>query len=106
MCTYTTHVRVCGACRREDTVLISEQLCLAARASGIFGSCLEGILSQRDATGHQCWQCKERKMRQVGAPAAMVVGGGLSLGGASRARRMRRPALRGGVDSIYYGGVL
>ncbi|AEO68071.1 uncharacterized protein THITE_2117411 [Thermothielavioides terrestris NRRL 8126] len=56
MCTYTTHIRVCGRCAGEDTVLISEQLCAVAKASGIFGSCLEGIYSQRDATGYQC--CK------------------------------------------------
>lgn len=59
MCTYTTHVRVCARCTREETVLISEQLCLVAKTSGIFGSCVDGIFCQRDATGYQCWQCKE-----------------------------------------------
>ncbi|KAK4096746.1 hypothetical protein N658DRAFT_390445, partial [Parathielavia hyrcaniae] len=59
MCTYTKHIRICGRCAREDTVLISEQLCPVAQASRIFGSCLEGILCQRDATGCLCWQCKE-----------------------------------------------
>ncbi|KAK4653623.1 hypothetical protein QC762_508555 [Podospora pseudocomata] len=60
MCTYTTHVRVCGSCRCEDTVLISEKLCpVAQKANGIFGACLEGVLSERDATRHWCWQCKE-----------------------------------------------
>ncbi|KAK4172826.1 hypothetical protein QBC36DRAFT_293987 [Triangularia setosa] len=60
MCTYTTHVRICGSCRCEDTVLISEKLCpVAQKANGIFGACLEGVLSERDATRHWCWQCKE-----------------------------------------------
>ena len=60
MCTYTTHVRICPPCRQEDTVLISEQLCPAARASGIFGSCAEGVLCLRDATTRNCWACRER----------------------------------------------
>ncbi|KAK4192259.1 hypothetical protein QBC35DRAFT_244791 [Podospora australis] len=61
MCTYTTHVRICLLCRCEDTVLISEKLCPVAKAAtGIFGSCLEGVLSERDTSKQQCWQCKER----------------------------------------------
>ncbi|KAK4242868.1 hypothetical protein C8A03DRAFT_10948 [Achaetomium macrosporum] len=59
MCTYTIHIRICSRCASEDTVLISEQLCIVAKASGIFGSCLEGVLCERDATRYQCWQCKE-----------------------------------------------
>jgi hypothetical protein len=53
MCTYTTHIRICARCAREETVLISEQLCLVAKASGIFGSCLDGVFCQRDATGYR-----------------------------------------------------
>ncbi|KAK0713012.1 hypothetical protein B0T26DRAFT_622787, partial [Lasiosphaeria miniovina] len=59
MCIYVTHVRLCSICSGEDTVLISEQLCPLARASGIFGSCLDGVLSQRDLTIYQCWKCKD-----------------------------------------------
>jgi hypothetical protein len=72
MCTYTTHIRICARCAHEDTVLISEQLCLVAKASGIFGSCLEGILCQRDVTGCLCWQCKDVSglVRVVGAGVA------------------------------------
>ncbi|KAL2144708.1 hypothetical protein VTI28DRAFT_8646 [Corynascus sepedonium] len=78
MCTYTTHIRVCARCAREDTVLISEQLCQVAKASGVFGSCLEGVLYQRDATGHRCWQCKESVRVAV---AAAVIGAGVAAGG-------------------------
>ncbi|KAK3985607.1 hypothetical protein QBC44DRAFT_312072 [Cladorrhinum sp. PSN332] len=55
MCTYTTHLHICN-CGREDTVLISEKLCSVAKSSGtgIFGSCLDGVLSERDATRYQC----------------------------------------------------
>ncbi|KAK3319821.1 hypothetical protein B0T19DRAFT_272332 [Cercophora scortea] len=60
MCIYTAHVRVCGICRNEETVLISERLCRSAQASGLFGSCIEGTLNQRDQTLTQCWQCKDR----------------------------------------------
>ena len=54
MCSYTSHIHVC-ACGREDTVLISEKLCSVAKSSGtgIFGSCLDGVLSERDATRYQ-----------------------------------------------------
>ncbi|KAK4231977.1 hypothetical protein QBC38DRAFT_465049 [Podospora fimiseda] len=65
MCTYTTHLHIC-TCGREDTVLISEKLCTVAKSSGtgIFGSCLDGVLSERDATRYQCWQCKDRPTYQ------------------------------------------
>ncbi|KAL2163416.1 hypothetical protein VTH06DRAFT_5473 [Thermothelomyces fergusii] len=81
MCSYTTHIRVCARCAREDTVLISEQLCPTARTSGIFGSCLEGVLCQRDATGHRCWQCKE-----IAAVAVAVAAGAVSAGPAVTGR--------------------
>ncbi|KAK4463339.1 hypothetical protein QBC42DRAFT_173905 [Cladorrhinum samala] len=65
MCSYTSHIHVC-ACGREDTVLISEKLCSVAKSSGtgIFGSCLDGVLSERDATRYQCWQCKDKPSYQ------------------------------------------
>ncbi|KAL2015810.1 hypothetical protein VTK56DRAFT_4726 [Thermocarpiscus australiensis] len=85
MCTYTTHVRACCTCGCEETVLISEQLCPVARASGIFGSCLEGIRSERDATVYQCWQCKERSPAGFGGRTAA----------ASRGKRMRRASVKG-----------
>ncbi|SPQ24683.1 10f7d617-68fd-451b-8c19-636839144dfb [Thermothielavioides terrestris] len=88
MCTYTTHIRVCGRCAGEDTVLISEQLCAVAKASGIFGSCLEGIYSQRDATGYQCWQCKESSVRvAVVAVPATTAAAASSFGMAGRRRK-------------------
>ncbi|KAK3391451.1 hypothetical protein B0T20DRAFT_423789 [Sordaria brevicollis] len=61
MCTYKTHIRICRRCSSEDTVLISEQLCSVAKdsGSGIFGSCLSGVSSQRDQTGYKCWQCQD-----------------------------------------------
>ncbi|KAK4111624.1 hypothetical protein N656DRAFT_780347 [Canariomyces notabilis] len=65
MCSYTTHVHVCTNCDGEDTVLISEQLCPVAKASGIFGSCFQGVLSQRDATAYRCWQCREMAQHGV-----------------------------------------
>lgn len=74
MCTYTTHIHVCARCSREDTVLISEQLCPAAKASGIFGSCLGGVLCLTDATRYQCWQCKETVRAAVAAAVATVGG--------------------------------
>ncbi|KAK4143092.1 uncharacterized protein C8A04DRAFT_29320 [Dichotomopilus funicola] len=50
MCTYTTHIHTCARCARQETVLISEQICPVARPSGIFGTCTTGILfQQRDA---------------------------------------------------------
>ncbi|KAH6615697.1 hypothetical protein B0J18DRAFT_413053 [Chaetomium sp. MPI-SDFR-AT-0129] len=50
MCTYTTHIHTCARCARQETVLISEQICPVARPSGIFGTCPTGILfQQRDA---------------------------------------------------------
>ncbi|KAL2151284.1 hypothetical protein VTH82DRAFT_6382 [Thermothelomyces myriococcoides] len=107
MCSYTTHVRVCACCAQEDTVLISEQLCQTAKASGIFGSCLEGVLCQRDATGHRCWQCKETATIAI---AAAVVGTGVAIAGgrlagerkwrvARRVERMGAGAVAGGVPT-------
>ena len=59
MCLYTTHVRVCYLCSNEDLVLISEKLCQEAEAGGVFGSCANGPLSQRDQSRYYCWGCKE-----------------------------------------------
>lgn len=82
MCTYTTHVRVCNRCRVEDTVLISEKLCPTARASGIFGSCLDGVLCLRDTTAQQCWQCRD--------DGAVVAGASTSSRSSSGSGKMKR----------------
>ncbi|KAK4157690.1 hypothetical protein C8A00DRAFT_11456 [Chaetomidium leptoderma] len=108
MCTYTTHIRVCARCTGEDTVLISEQLCLVAKASGVFGSCLEGVLGQRDATGYQCWQCKESSV--VRMPTSSVHGHGAQGGFAGRRRRglggVGMGTRKGGVSVGVGGGYL
>ncbi|KAK4131462.1 hypothetical protein BT67DRAFT_342790, partial [Trichocladium antarcticum] len=59
MCTSKTHLRLCPRCTLETTVLISEQLCLAAKPSGIFGSCAEGVRCLCETTDQECWGCKD-----------------------------------------------
>ncbi|OAA59843.1 hypothetical protein SPI_06041 [Niveomyces insectorum RCEF 264] len=59
MCLYIAHIRICCFCHRQDTVLISETLCDAARASGIFASCGTGPETERIVTDDQCWGCKD-----------------------------------------------
>ncbi|KAK4160106.1 hypothetical protein QBC43DRAFT_360637 [Cladorrhinum sp. PSN259] len=77
MCTYISHIHICSSCRREDTVLISEKLCPVAKSSGtgIFGSCLDGVMSERDATRYQCWQCKDRPSYQYPSRRRGMSGG-------------------------------
>ncbi|KAI1769861.1 hypothetical protein F4818DRAFT_434975 [Hypoxylon cercidicola] len=59
MCRYVTHLRACYVCSREETVLISEQSCQAARTSGVFGSCGSGVDNTASRTQYRCWKCKE-----------------------------------------------
>ena len=78
MCTYLAHLRICRACSAEDTVLISEQMCPAAEASGrLFGSCLEGVSNQHERTSYKCWKCRDAvaiRMRAIHDMCAPVQG--------------------------------
>lgn len=105
MCTYTSHIRICARCARQETVLISEQLCLAARSSGIFGSCLEGVLGLRDTTACRCWGCREEEGgRGMGRWGRGGVGG-VAVGGVRRAGAVRVAQSIGGVVVGGGGGV-
>ena len=87
MCTYTSHIHTCPRCAAEDTVLISEQLCLPAKSSGIFGSCEEGALYLRDTTEQDCWECKDQELvTHTGIGTALGIGMGVGVG---ERRRMR-----------------
>lgn len=65
MCEYNTHVRVCPTCSEQETILISENLCEDARASGIFGSC--GTTDNKTSeTAKCCWSCRDDGRTQPG----------------------------------------
>ena len=108
MCTYKTHIRVCRRCSCEDTVLISEQLCSVAKdsGSGIFGSCLSGVSSQRDQTGYRCWECQDElstppssRSRSSSSSNSSTVGGG--GGGRRRGSSVSVPIGPQGVNTMY-----
>ncbi|KAK1781516.1 hypothetical protein QBC45DRAFT_321353 [Copromyces sp. CBS 386.78] len=116
MCTYKTHIRVCRRCSSEDTVLISEQLCSMAKnsGSGIFGSCLSGVSSQRDQTGYKCWQCQEEtttppasrsRSGSSGSGSSTAGGGGRRRGSSvSVPIGVQPPAVPVVNNSVYGGG--
>ncbi|KAM7204573.1 hypothetical protein V8F33_001537 [Rhypophila sp. PSN 637] len=99
MCTYLAHLRICRACGVEDTVLISEQMCAGAEASGRqFGSCLEGVSNQHERTAYKCWKCRDavamrmRAIHDMCAPAAPPPSAG---SGAVSSRRKSRQSSGG-----------
>lgn len=109
MCTYKTHIRICRRCSSEDTVLISEQLCSVAKdsGSGIFGSCLSGVSSQRDQTGYKCWQCQDDKTTTPASVSSRSrsssgsTAGGLGGIGRRRGSSVSVPIGPQGVSSLY-----
>lgn len=65
MCEYNTHVKSCPICIGQETILISENPCKDAGASGRFGSC--GKTDNKIIeTVTKCWKCKEDGQTQRG----------------------------------------
>ncbi|KAM7207983.1 hypothetical protein V8F20_001777 [Naviculisporaceae sp. PSN 640] len=112
MCTYLAHLRICRACGVEDTVLISEQMCAGAEASGRqFGSCLEGVSNQHERTPYKCWKCRDavairmRAIHDMCAPAPAPSHPSPAGSGASSSRRKSRSSTSSSGSSSGSGRV-
>lgn len=58
MCKFTNHIRICLFCKSRETILISENMCVDAKVTGIFGSC--GVTASKTSEiSQKCWKCKD-----------------------------------------------